>query len=589
MTRVDISEINKDPRPADLNPLVSQFRKVVPVNLHNDTPTSTATAYPTKSSGQLSARTQSDLTPYNGPWDTAQTTHLLRRSLFGVKKQELDFFKTLTPAQAVDQLLEPSPAPAPPLNYYNNVSENIEDPSAPFGETWINAPYNNDYEGRRITSLKSWLITNIINQPASLSEKMLLFWHNLLATESWGIFIAKTSYQYFELLRRNSFGNFKTMIREVSLDPAMLIYLNGTRNNKEAPDENYARELQELFCIGKGPNSGFTEADVQAAARVLTGWRHSWEDVNSEGSVSSFFEAERHDTTDKQFSEFYGNRLIEGRQGAAGAEELDELLEMIFENNETALYLSRRIYQFFVYSEIDASAEQNVIEPMADLLRSTNYEILPVLEVLLKSEHFFDSVNHGALIKSPLDHLIGLWRSLEVQTPAPSDPVMTDKTARSMIWNMANKGLEIADPPSVSGWPAYYQAPQYDKAWITTDTISSRATTGDSLVYWGFWVDRDTQIPADLISFVQRLDQPEDPNTLLSELMELFLGIQLGAKELDELKSILLTGERADHYWTNAWNDHINNPGNMEYRLTVETRLKPLFQRLFQRGEFQLM
>ena len=133
---------------------------------------------------------------------------------------------------------------------------------------------------------------------------MLLFWHNLLATESWGIFIAKTSYQYFELLRRHAFGNFKTLIREITLDPAMLIYLNGTRNQKEAPDENYARELQELFCIGKGPNSGYTEEDVQAAARVLTGWRHSWKEVNSQGPVSSFFQADRHDTSDKQFSDF---------------------------------------------------------------------------------------------------------------------------------------------------------------------------------------------------------------------------------------------------------------------------------------------
>jgi len=579
---------NKDPRPSDLTSLVNQFREVKPVKLSGEASAEATSKFSSKSSLAV-ARTQSGLSSYSGIWDIAQVTHLLRRTLFGIKKTDLNTFQVLTPTQAVDKLLLPSPAPSPPLNYYNEPSGGVEDPNVPFGETWINAPYNNEYEGRRITSLKSWLIGNILNQQATLQEKMLIFWHNLLATQSWGIFIAKTSYQYFELLRRNSFGNFKTMIRELTLDPAMLVYLNGTRNQKEAPDENYARELQELFCIGKGSNSGYTEGDVQAAARVLTGWVINWEQVNSEGPVSSRFVDQRHDTSDKQFSAFYGNRIIRGKSGAEGVQELDELLDMIFESNETAFYLSRRLYQFFVYSEIDATAEQMVIAPMAEILRSNNYEILPVLEALLKSEHFFDTLNYGALIKSPLDHLLGLWRTLEVQSPDPGNPTMDYYIHKSMIWNMANKGLEIADPPSVSGWPAYYQAPQFDKAWITTDTISSRASTSDSLVYWGFWVNQNTQIPANLLTFISGLDQPEDPTKLLNDLSEMFLGTPLGVKEIDELKTILVSGQIEDRYWTNAWNDYINDPGNEEYKLIVETRVKSLFQRLLQRGEFQLM
>jgi hypothetical protein len=584
----DYQEIkNGDPRPTDLQPLISQFRKVAPVQLIpqvRDGLTSEISGIPEFKV----ARTQSGLAPYSGTWDSPQVKHLLRRTLFGIKKSDLDTFSPLSASSAIDRLLQPSPAPLPPLNYYNEPSEGKEDPNVPFGETWIHAPYENEYEGRRITSLKSWLIKNILNQEATLSEKMLLFWHNLLPTQSWGIFIAKTSYQYFEMLRRNSFGNFKTMIRELTLDPAMLVYLNGTRNQKEAPDENYARELQELFCIGKGPGSRYTEADVQAAARVLTGYVINWEQVNSQGPVSYRFREQRHDTSDKQFSEFYDNRVIAGRTGAEGVDELDELLEMIFDNNETAMYLSRRLYQFFVYSEIDPSAEENVVTPLADIIRSNNYEVLPAVEALLKSEHFFDPVNHGALIKSPLDHLLGLWRTLDVQIPDPADPVLEYHLHRSMIWNMANKGLEIADPPSVSGWPAYYQAPQFDKAWITTDTISSRATTSDSLVFWGFWVNRDVQIPADLLTFISTLDQPEDPNQLLVELSDLFLGIPLGTSEIDQLKTILLSGQRADHYWTDAWRDYTDDPNNAEYRSIVESRLKSLFQRLFQRGEFQL-
>ena len=578
------NSLDQDPRPKNLAPWIARFRKVEPVDLLANAQVSSrgVKSYP------RSARTQSGLNHYQGAWELPQITHLLRRSLFGIKKSELDTFKNLTLSQSLDLLLTPSPVPDPPINLYNSAAEGIEDPTVPQGETWIHAPYNNEYEGPRITSLKSWLIKNIINQEATLSEKMLLFWHNLLATQSWGIFIAKTSYQYFELLRRNSFGNFRTMIKEITLDPAMLIYLNGTRNQKEAPDENYARELQELFCIGKGPNSGYTEGDVQAAARVLTGYMINWEQVNSDGPVGSVFREQRHDTSDKQFSEFYGNRMITGRSGEEGQQELDELLDMIFENNETAMYLSRRLYQFFVYSEIDAEAEQNVIAPLADIIRANDYEVMPALRTLLESEHFFDEANHGAVIKSPLDHLLGLWRALDVPSPDPGDARLEYLTHRSMIWNMANKGLEIADPPSVSGWPAYYQAPQYDKAWITTDTISSRATTSDSLVFWGFWVTRDIQIPADLLSFVATLDLPADPNQLLKDLSDLFLGMPLADQELDQLKTILLSGQRADHYWTDAWNDYLNNPSNGVFRTTVETRLKSLFQRLLQRGEFQL-
>ncbi len=588
MNQIFADTNRNDPRPANFQHWVDQFREVNPVQLNSENNSNISFQQSGKAAGSI-ASIQSGLNPYNGPWGMAQITHLLRRTLFGIKKSELDAFRNLSPGEAVDQLLRTSPVPFPPLNYYNDASEGVEDPNTPFGETWINAPYANEYEGRRIISLKSWLIGNILNQEATLHEKMLLFWHNLLATQSWGIFIAKTSYQYFELLRRNAFGNFKTMIRELTLDPAMLIYLNGTRNNKEAPDENYARELQELFCIGKGPNSSYTEGDVQAAARVLTGWVINWEEVNSESPVTSGFLEERHDTSDKQFSEFYGNRLIKGKSGAEGAQEMEELLDMIFENNETALYLSRRLYQFFVYSEIDAGVEQTVIAPMAEILRSNNYEILPVLETLFKSEHFYDALNYGALIKNPLDYLLGLWRSLEVKSPDPGNPTLDFGIHRSMIWNMANKGLEIADPPSVSGWPAYYQAPQFDKAWITTDTISSRASTSDSLVYWGFWVNQNIQIPANLLTFINGLDQPADPTQLLTELSEILLGMPLGVDELDELKSSLLSGQIADRYWTNAWNDYINDPGNEEYKLIVETRVKSLFQRLLQRGEFQLM
>jgi uncharacterized protein (DUF1800 family) len=156
---------------------------------------------------------------------------------------------------------------------------------------------------------------------------------------------------------------------------------------------------------------------------------------------------------------------------------------MIFANNEVAHYICRRLYNFFVFGEIDEATEANVIVPLAEIFRSNNYEILPVLEVLFKSEHFYDEANRGAMLKNPVDHLLGAWRSLEMKYDHPSEIYMVGRTHISMQWAMSGMGMELADPPSVAGWPAYYQAPQFDRSWITTDTITSRALWIDSMLF----------------------------------------------------------------------------------------------------------
>ena len=148
-------------------------------------------------------------------------------------------------------------------------------------------------------------------------------------------------------------------------------------------------------------------------------------------------------------------------------------------------------------------------------------------------------------------------------------------------------GLEIGDPPNVAGWAAYYQAPQFDKSWITTDTITKRAQINDSFLYWGLWGDPINR--ADLISFVKQVSNPADPNILLTELAQLLLGIGISDEVLASLKSILLSGQQDDIYWTTAWIDHTYNPGNEVNKAIVLTRLQQMFQRLFQLGEFTLM
>ncbi|REE01287.1 DUF1800 domain-containing protein [Marinoscillum furvescens] len=576
-----MNSTNRDYLPENYEEIVARFRKVIPPILK-----------PEDLSGRKSSaghrQLNTGLAKYQGDFGKTEKLHLLRRCLFGVRQADLQALDNLSLTQVMDLLLTESSEPAPPVNNYSVLAEQ-EDPDVAFGDTWIHAPHAGDLEGGRIVSLKGWVIRNMHHQATRLEEKMVLFWHNLLPVKIWDVFYGKLGYQYYQMLRRNAFGNYRTFIRDLTLDPAMLLFLNGTYNEKEAPDENYGRELQELFCIGKGPDAQFTEGDVQAAARVLTGWKIKWQDFESNGPLGIRFADWAHDTSDKAFSAFYGGKVIKGRSGQAGAQELDELLNMLFDTEECAKYICRRLYQFFVYPEIDESVEANIIVPLAQQFREGNYEIKPVVRTLLESEHFYDHANRGAMIKSPAEYTVGLWRTLEVEGADTSDLSLDYQQYASMLWTMGNQGMEMGDPPSVSGWPAYYQVPSYDKYWITTDTITNRALISDSLVHWGFWVAEGHQYPADLIKFLQQLDHPEDPNAMLRDSGDLLLGISLSDATLVHLKTILLSGQQTDDYWTTAWYEMVENPEDTAYRMVVENRLKPTFQHLLQLGEAQLM
>ncbi|MFZ1370731.1 MAG: DUF1800 family protein, partial [Ferruginibacter sp.] len=348
--------------------------------------------------GASPSRTLSGINPYTGPWTTNEVIHLLKRTMFGATKADVDFFKSMTMDQAVAAILN-VPAvqltPPPPLkNYANSVNPADPDNAIPAGQTWVNTNTNDGgVNGARVLSFKNWWMGQLVNQDRNILEKLTLMWHNHFATETEVINRAIWAYQNNTILRRNALGNFKQFAREITLDTGMLFYQNGYLNTNAAPDENYGRELQELFVVGKGADNatqGFAEADVKAAAKVLTGWQ-----INGTTNTS-FFNSNRHDATNKQFSAFYNNTVITGRTGpTAGGLELDDLLNMLFSINDPSLHICRKLYRWFVYYEIDAAAEANVIAPLAQIFRTNNYEIKPVLEALLKSEHFFDVLNQG--------------------------------------------------------------------------------------------------------------------------------------------------------------------------------------------------
>lgn len=525
------------------------------------------------------------LAPYTGPWTESEVIHLLKRAMFGAKRSDIAYFKTLTCAQAVDQLLTiPPDPPAPPVKEYATPA-NATNPDTNIlqGDTWVNDP-NNDgtVTSLRRNSFKKWWMGLMINQDRNLREKMTLFWHNHLATESTDV-NAQFLYKHHALLRSFALGNFKALMKAVTLDPAMLVYLNGQLNQAVAPDENYGRELQELFCCGKGPGSLFTEEDVKASARVLTGWR------NNVNTISSFFDNNRHDKKDKQFSSFYNNTVIVGKNGpTAGEEELDAMLNMIFATNEVAEYMCRRFYRWFVYYDIDETVENNIIKPLAVIFRNANYEVAPVIRTLLMSEHFYDILSRGCQIKSPVDLAVGLCREFEISfEPAP------EYTINYGHWNYLVSQCNIlqqniGDPPDVSGWKAYYQEPQFYEIWINSDTLPKRNQFTDTMVMNGFTFGGKRMI-INGAEFAKTLVNPGDPNQLINEFTKLMYRLDISdASKAQIKKDILLGGQSEDYYWTNAWNQYINNPGDMANATTVRNYIRDLLKYLMNLAEYQL-
>lgn len=525
-------------------------------------------------------KTTSALNPYTGPWTDTEAIHLLRRTTFGVKYSDVQTLLTKTVSQAVDYLLNVSTTvPTPPLNNYQAV---VADPTIPLGQTWVNAPYDSNTAGQRMYSFKSWWTGLMLNQDLSILEKMVFFWHNHFATEVLTVGDARKSYKLNAMFRANALGNFKTLVKNVTLDPSMLVYLNGYVNTNTAPDENYARELQELFCIGKGFKPIYNEDDVKAAAQILTGWR-----VNNT-TITSYFDSTKHVTSNKVFSNYYGYTVIAGRTGSSGALEVDDLINMIFTRVDTALHICRKLYRFFVYYNIDSTTETNVIAPLANILISNNFDIKPVLSTLFKSEHFFDTNNQSCSIRTPLDFLIGTFRTCAIDIPTS---LSVDKTYA--IWNYirslgSNLALDLGDPPNVAGWPAYYQEPDYYEIWINSNTLPRRMQYMDMLINSGFTAGTGTTIKIDVINYAKQCPNVADPNVLVDFTVDMFLGIGLMQSTKDSIKTgTLLSGQSSDYYWTTAWSNYVSNPTPSNTSI-VKTRLTSMLIEVTRLAEHHL-
>ncbi len=556
----------------------------------------------------------SGIAPYTGAWTAWEVTHLLRRASFGVKKADLTALLAMTPSAAVDSLFNFTPIPVLPsptplyfntANYPDTLDQGTGNPvitgGVAQGADWTTSnftgyPSFGPIYSRRI-SLEYWHWGVCINEPTSIREKMQQFWYHFIPVGFESLENSEHNsptmlHDYMKLLRSSCLGNFKTLIKDIAKTPAMLVYLSNQYSTASTPNENFARELLELFTLGKVPTQNYTEPDIIAASKVFSGWR-----------VSSFiapyplvgtFNSTRHNQTNKVFSLNFGNTTITNQAGAAGANEFDIFFDMLFTQQATAIsrYICRRLYRFFVYYDIDVNVEANVIVPLAALLVSNNWDMNIVVKTLFKSEHFYDVANRGVMIKSPIDFMVSMVRTFNLNT---NTALGVDK--QYFVWRFfqdyANANLDqgFGAPPNVAGWKAYYQEPTYYQNWINSDTIQKRATLITAFINGTTPSSSSTLLKFDFIAFIQQFPNAtiNDPNLLINEVTKYLFAVDLPAAYKTQLKQQdLLTGQTTDNYWTQAWVAYLGNP-NAANTTIVVNKLKAFFTSLLQLAEFQLM
>lgn len=531
------------------------------------------------------------LSPYAGAWTYETAAHLLRRTSFGPSHAQITQAVKDGLNKTMDKLLAAKditklPLPEPPINpNYAN------DPTVPIGSTWINgasAAGDNLITQYRRNSIRAWAMEQMFVEASSLREKMTLFWHNHFVTADTAD--PRLEYKYINTLRQNALGNFKTLVKKMTIDTAMLIYLNGNQNTSKAPNENYARELLELFTIGKGNLAGpgdyttYTEMDVAAIAKCLTGWKIP--NLRNSASLDSLFPTNAqginpdHDYNDKTLSPRFNSMVIKtpltnGKKD--GIKEYEYLIdEAIFniKKNDAARFLATKLYRYFIYYKIDSSIESEIIAGLANQLIADGFEVAGTLKLLFSSQHFFSDAAYGAVIKSPYDFIFSTLKSMSFTAPS----LLLEKYAYYFdVWNSTSGFQQVYfDHPNVAGWSAYYQEPSFHEIWITSATLPLRMTYAQNYVKKTVRVRNVTGLVGlDLVAYIGAFNNPKDVNVLIADIVAHQLPKAIQANQIAALKKELMQSS-ADSVWTTEYQSYINNPNN-QTRTVIDTRLKRLF------------
>lgn len=379
----------------------------------------------------------STLAPYSNALSKEQIEHLYRRLGFSASVQLVTSQTGQNAGTLVDSLINEAQT-MPPL-------------PAPAWATWNNSNYPEDDDARRsiMRTQRSEFSLDYTHAMLNntLRERLSFFWSNHFVTELDVYECNAYLYEYINCLQRNAIGNFRTFVSEIGLTNAMLYYLDGVFNNGNNPNENYARELYELFTLGD--ENGYTEEDIIETAKALTGYVERGE----LGCEAVQFNPERHDA---------GSKTIMGQTGNWG---YDDVIDILFTQrpNEIAEFVCRKLYEFFVHPDSKEDFVNNtIISGLAATFVANNFEIAPVLSQLFKSEHFFDDDAMGVIIKSPFDLYFNFIKETNFS--------YTDTTIETAINYSDLLGQTLFDPVDVAGW-------QRDRQWINTNFIIGRWLT----------------------------------------------------------------------------------------------------------------
>ena len=383
------------------------------------------TIYGTDMLRVVSASTRSSLlsnsllTPdQSAPMSTQfQIPHLLRRASFGANPTELARYQAMNYDDAVDYLINYDQIDNSALNAITPNIRTSYSGAVPTGQNELN-------------NLATWWINRFVQTPRPLEEKMTLFWHNHFATAFSKVQNGFLMYQQNEFLRANALGNFNDLLTGMTSDGAMLVWLDGIMNRKNNPNENFAREVMEVFSTGRGP---YTQADVTNGARAFTGFS-----INSAGQ--GVFTLANHDLTNKTYL---------GQTGNFGPQ---DILNILVARPETAASLSNELFTFFGYP----NPGQDLINRLSAVYFDSGYSIKSMVEAILKSPEFISNEAYLANVKSPIEYVVTALRSLNAPSPAGA-----------LLQTMNNQGQLVFNPPSVFGWPTGIQ-------WINTGSMMER-------------------------------------------------------------------------------------------------------------------
>ena len=459
------------------------------------------------------------------PWNLRRARHLYRRLGFGATTDQLNNAMEVNPLDLVDQILDGA------------VNQPL--PDEPEWAFWAASDYENFDEQaypQYVDWMKDFLYAAMQNGPR---ERLAIFWHSHFATKYDAYGCPSLMYQYHRLLLEYAFGDFKEFVYKIGETPAMLFFLNGFENTQFSPNENYARELFELFTLGV--NNGYTQEDIVEASHALTGYNGwteycgaiEWADWGFDPNPKTVF-----------------GQTLQTHQ---------DLIDVLFQErgNLIAEFICTKLYKYYVNPEVD----MNIVNGLAATFIANDFQIEPVLRRLFRSEHFFDESNFAVLVKSPLDNMLMFHREGGFGE--------FEDQMNWMFWAAANMGMQLMEPPDVAGWPG-------DRSWINSTRLTGRWQTNDGFIWT--YNGLAERVFADLALVLT--GNSNSPEVIAQTFVDHFIPNGLPNQEdYDNATDVLKWDVPENYYTTGAW--------DLDWE-SADWQVLLLMRHLIRRPEFQL-